>query len=115
MKRTFTRDELEELGLPDSDHTVHTEQIDERRWYSIHELIFRVEDDGPLWRVSYYEPLTELQEHDTWNDAETIEAVQVEPYEATVTKYRPVAEPKDAPIAAGAPIIPTWPTQPISY
>ena len=90
IKRTFTRDELEELGLPDSDHTIHTEQIDERRWYSIHELVFRIEDNGPLWRVNYYEPLTELQEHDTWNDQKTIGAVQVEPYEVTVTKYRPV-------------------------
>lgn len=94
IKRIFTRDELEEMGLPDDkDHTVYTEQIDERRWYSIHELVFRVEDDGPLWRVNYYEPLTELQEHDTWNDADHVEAVQVEPYEVAVTRYRPVKDP----------------------
>lgn len=91
--RTFTRDELEEMGLPDCSHTVHVEQVDERRWYrwySIHHCIFRADDDGPLWRVKYYEPLTELQEHDTWNDQETITATQVEPYTVEVIRYRPV-------------------------
>jgi len=88
--RTFTRDELEELGLPDSEYVVHTEQVDTRRWYTVHTCVFHTDEEGPLWRVKYYEPATEMQEQDTWNDETTVKAVEVEPYEVTVTKYRPI-------------------------
>lgn len=101
VTRTFTRDELEELDLPHSDHVVETEQIEERRWYTIHHCVFRIEDDGPLWRVKYYSPISELQEHDTWDDAKEITATQVEPHRVSVTKYRPVDEAR---LEAGAAI-----------
>lgn len=90
-RRVFTREELEELGLPDDkDHTVFTELHDQRRWYNIWELVFRTDEDDRLWQVFYYEPATEIQGHDTWNDASEIEATQVEAYPVEVIHYRPV-------------------------
>lgn len=95
VTRTFTRDELEELGLPDDGRTViFAEQVDTKRWATVHHCVFRAEDDGPLWRVTYYEPATEMQECDTWgygSEPDTITATQVEPYQVEVTKYRPVS------------------------
>ena len=88
-KRTFTRDELEEIGVPWEGY-VYNEQVDERRWSTVHECVFRSEDK--LWRVTYQLPATEMQECDVWFDENPVGAVQVEPYEVTVTKYRPVTE-----------------------
>jgi hypothetical protein len=100
--RTFTRDELEELGLPDdSDYVVHTEQVDTRRWYTVHTCVFHTDEEGPLWRVKYYKPATEEQECDVWDphgEPDTIQAVEVEPYQVEVTRYRPIrpVEPEPA-------------------
>jgi hypothetical protein len=98
--REFTRDELEALGIPDewdSAHPaerLHEEQIDTRRWYSVHEVVFRAPDDGKAWAVSYVQGLTESQDStDPWEyEGKTIQAIEMEPHEVTVTKWRPVGE-----------------------
>lgn len=92
IKRTFTRDELDELDIPFSRNIVHTEQIDTTRWATHHICIFRTEEDGPLWQVGYQRPATEQQECDRWYDEKVIEATQVEPHEITVVEYRPVEQ-----------------------
>lgn len=99
MKRTFTRNELEELGVPFANtHVVHDEQCGENRWSTVHKCVFQAEPNGPLWEVTYYLPATELQECDLWSyrnhgaKPETVEATQVEAYEVAVIKYRPVVE-----------------------
>lgn len=103
-KRTFTRDQLEEWGVPDDLPTqefaanypdsavqLHEEQVDSRRWVSVHALIFRAPDDGKAYRVHYEQGLTEQQDGtDPWGYADTIEAVEVEPREVTVTRWEPV-------------------------
>jgi hypothetical protein len=84
-KRTFTREQLEELEIDaGGDSVVHTELIDQRRWYDVHEAVFKYDDK--LWSVAYKVGSTEEQEQDTW-DSE-VEAVEVEPFETVVTKYR---------------------------
>ena len=85
MKRIFTRAELDAMGVPyeldcgtDCATELHEEQIDARRWVSVHELVFRAPDDGKAWRVTYERGLTEMQEDtDPWGDAATVEAVEV--------------------------------------
>lgn len=93
VTRTFTRDELEDLDVPDGDAVIYSEEVDSKRWATVHHAVFRAEDDGELWRVTYYKEGNELSEVDTWgygSSPETIEAVRVEPYQVEVTKYRPV-------------------------
>ena len=104
--RTFTADQLEEIGVPfecygepiDGFATeLHREQIDTRRWVSVHELIFRAPDDGKAYCVHYQRPLTEYQECDTWFDDNEIAAVEMEQRQVTVTKWLPVRPATPAP------------------
>jgi hypothetical protein len=104
--RTFTRDQLDALGLPDDLTTeddaavwdelaveLHREQVDTRRWVSVHELIFRAPDDGKTWRVTYEQGLTEHQDdHDPWNYDREVTAVEVEQYDQTVKAWRALDE-----------------------
>ncbi|MFD4699804.1 hypothetical protein [Streptomyces niveus] len=98
--REFTREDLEEMGIPhewDAEHPaerLHEAQIGTRRWVSIHEVIFRAPDDGKAWAVTYDRGLTESQDGtDPWGYGEqTIRAVEMEPYEVTVTKWRAVKD-----------------------
>jgi hypothetical protein len=98
--RTFTREQLDALGLPDEcgvypeyAEELHREQVDTRRWVSVHELIFRAPDDGKAWRVTYEKGLTEHQDdHDPWNYDREVTAVEVEQYDQTVKAWRPVEE-----------------------
>ena len=86
--RTFTHDELKELDLDWRDHgglIVSCESIDKARWYTLMRIVF--EHDGSLWEIFRMDPATEMQEgQDIW-DMDPVTAYQVEPYEATVTKY----------------------------
>lgn len=96
--RTFTTAQLEAMGLPDdmvdaayvaehpeytAEHPgaaveLHREYVESRRWESVNELVFRAPDDGKAYRVTYREPLTEMQESEPWNGADTVKAVEVE-------------------------------------
>lgn len=97
--REFTREQLEEMGVPyawDAEpgkeaEILHTEQIDSRRWVSIHEVVFRAPDDGRVWSVGYQEGLTEMQDGtDLWFDDDTVTADEMEAVEVTVTEWRKV-------------------------
>jgi hypothetical protein len=96
--RTFTRDQLDALDLPgawadDAPEILHREQVDSRRWVSVHELIFRAPDDGKAYRVHYEQGLTESQDGtDPWNGDRAVEAVEVEQYDQTVKAWRPIEE-----------------------
>lgn len=95
MKREFTTEFLDENDIAHGgDAVVSDEQIDSLRWAGIREIVFRHE--GKYWSVVYFQGLTEGQESG-WGYGgdiefvEAVEAVEVEPYEVAVTKYRPVA------------------------
>lgn len=89
--REFSHDELEELELDystDGAPIVECEPWDKRRWYTVMRIIF--EHDGALWRIYRMDPATEMQEgQDKWG-SDPVVATRMEPYEVTVTKYRPV-------------------------
>jgi hypothetical protein len=107
--RVFHRDQLDALGLPHDLATednarefpeaaveLHREQVDTRRWVSVHELIFRAPDNGKAYRVTYEQGLTEHQDdHDEWNYDREVTATEVKQYEATVTQWRDVDEHQD--------------------
>ncbi|MFE0326296.1 hypothetical protein ACFW08_05705 [Streptomyces sp. NPDC058960] len=96
--RQFTREQLDEWDLPsawadDAPEILHREQVDERRWTSVHELVFRAPDDGKAYRVYYEQGLTEHQDDtDPWDYERTVTADEVEPVEVTVTQWRKVAD-----------------------
>lgn len=98
ITRTFTRAELEAIGVPDkwnasgpaAEH-LHEEQIGSRRWVSVHWLVFRAPDDGKAYAVSYEQGLTESQDGtDPWNDDDEVTATAVEERQVTVTQWLPV-------------------------
>ena len=93
ITRTFTVAELEQLGAPynlPKDVEVSRTHVDDRRWSSVWELIFRY--DGKVWQVDFQTPATEHQECDTWFDEDAIVATEMEAREVTVTKWLPVEE-----------------------
>lgn len=109
--RIFTRDQADALGLPhdcvsqdsatkfpEAAVELHCEQIDTRRWVSVHRLVFRAPDDGKTYAVTYEQGLTEHQDdHDPWGYGDEITAVEYEPREVTVTRWMPVKDtPTDA-------------------
>jgi hypothetical protein len=94
--RTFTRDELDTLGvpfdLPEGDE-LHSEQIDTRRWVSVHQLIFRAPDDGKAWAITYERGLTEHQDGiDLWDEAPEVTATEMELRLDTVQQWHPVSD-----------------------
>jgi hypothetical protein len=101
--RVFTTEQLEEIGVPDElpgptgpeveglAYELHQQQIDTRRWVSVHELVFRAPDDGKAYRVSFERGLTEEQDDtDPWNGSAMIEATEVELVPVTVQRWQPV-------------------------
>jgi hypothetical protein len=90
VKREFTAEWLYET-IFDDDRVLHREVTDELRWADVVTFVF--EAFGKLWAVDYYQGSTEHQPSG-WeygcDDPDTVEAVEVEPYEVTTTKYRPV-------------------------
>ncbi|MFB7858983.1 hypothetical protein [Rhodococcus qingshengii] len=89
-KRIFTRDELDQMGVPDdmgteSDHRpgqaifVHKAWSEDSRWGSKFDLTFRAPDDGLFWQVVVEEGATEDQEDiDPFDYATEIEGQEVE-------------------------------------
>lgn len=91
ITRVITRDLAEEWAIIDGGVTeLHSERLEERRWYSIEELVFTAPDDGLPWCVTYKQGLTEMQEQDPFDDADQVTLTRMEPYEKTVTAWRPV-------------------------
>ena len=113
--RTFTRQQLEDIGIPDrwtaTDKTnaaqqMHEEQIDTRRWVSVHRLVFRAPDDGIAYEVFEERGLTENQDGtDPWNGADEIKAVEVEERPVVTRQWLPVDAPRDKGVEA---LLPAW-------
>lgn len=73
--------------LIDDFEVIDREQVDTRRWYSRHRVIFRTVGDGRFWEWRYDEPLTEIQE---WPDLyeRDLVATEVFPTSKTITVYQ---------------------------
>ncbi|WP_069883484.1 hypothetical protein [Streptomyces luteocolor] len=112
--RTFTRDQLAAMGVPDdwdaedgqqADH-LHERQVGSRRWVSVHELVFRAPDDGLAYSVHYERGLTEHQDGlDAWGYADEIQATVVEQRPVVIEKWLPVDAPADRSLDA---VLPAW-------
>lgn len=94
--RVFHRDELAAMGIPsrstasgqETAERLHGEEIERHRWHSSNYLVFRAPDDGRIWRITYLEGLTEIQEDiDPWNYESEIEAEEVAPYLISHTSW----------------------------
>jgi hypothetical protein len=99
--RVFTRDELEEMGVPHecggdegTAEELHCEIYDTTRWSNVYEFVFRAPDDGKAYRVYYDWPATEMQEGgvDLWDYENRIKAVEVEQVQVVTTEWKPVKE-----------------------
>jgi len=113
--RTFTPAQLEAVGVPDiwtatdkgnaAEH-LHEEQVDSRRWVSVHELVFRAPDDGLTYRVFYDQGLTEHQDDtDPWNGDDEIKATEVEQRPVVTQQWRDVNAPADPGLDL---VLPAW-------
>lgn len=112
--RTFTRDQLEEIGVPfelDGDDTCATELsnqlIGSERWTSVYRLVFRAPDTGLAYEVTYEVGSTEHQDGiDPWHrHGKTIPAVEVEQRPVVVQQWRPVNAPADPGLDT---VLPAW-------
>lgn len=82
--RTFTRDELDELGLPWE--LQDSEEVERHRWYTVRRGVFELE--GAHWEVEYIDPATEMQEDiDPWADAVAVIAHKVVRRPVTVERW----------------------------
>ena len=81
--RVFTRQELADLMLPSRDLTeceiVADEEIDERRWYVLRAVTFRLDGqpEGEAWRLLYKSDKGEMGDIDLWNDEAEVTATLV--------------------------------------
>ena len=86
--RTYSIDKINELTT-DKDTYVTSFTGQKLRWATEINYVFK--DQDRLWMATFCEAATEGQEH-YWREFSPgqVEAVEVEPYEKTVTRYRPV-------------------------
>lgn len=103
-KRTFTRAELDAMGLPrgwpsgssrqrrDGEaEAIHREFYDSRRWSNVWRLIFEAPDDGKFYEIFYEEGATEYQEGaDPWGDENEVTATEVELRPVVRAEWKPV-------------------------
>jgi hypothetical protein len=98
LTRTFTRQELEALGLPTylpKDRILLDEFFEEHRWSVTNRLVFRSPDDDQVYEIFYETPATEEQEGiDPWDDDPTVDATLVEQRVVFRQDWRPVGSPK---------------------
>lgn len=93
--RTFTIDELEEIGVPfdlADDIEVADEAVGSGRWNETRRILFR--HDGDIWAVRYDVGLTEEQEVEPFHRAKEgmVTATAMEQREITVTKWMPIED-----------------------
>ena len=96
--RTFTRQQLTDLGLPDRlppENVLLDEMFNEYRWEIEHRMIFRAPDDNQIYEIYYRTPTTlEGEGEDPWNDQVTVEATLVEQRTVFTTEWRPAGSPQ---------------------
>lgn len=112
--RTFTRDQLEAIGVPfelDGDDTCASELANEligsERWTHVHRLVFRAPDDGIAYQVTYEVGSTEHQDGiDPWHrHGKTISVVEVEERPIVRQEWKPVDAPRDPGLDS---VLPAW-------
>lgn len=78
-----------ELGALESAEIISDVQVDNRRWESVHRVIFKVGEK--MYQTHIRRPLTECQETENCGyHGEEQECPEVESYEKTVIDYRVV-------------------------
>ena len=96
MTRTFTRNELRNMGLPyaspEGGEIVSDVIVGHRRWEVDHELTFRLASQpaGEAWLVSYSVGATETQDQRPWEYESAIEARLVRAVEKMVTVWEEI-------------------------
>ena len=109
--RTFTRQQLDEIGVPfetDGDNTAEElarDTVDSGRWNKTIRLVFRHPADGAAYLVRYQVGLTEYQECDVWFDEDEIKAVEVEQRPVVVQQWKPVTAPASRSLDT---VLPAW-------
>jgi hypothetical protein len=112
--RHFTRQQLEEIGVPfelGGNDTCATKLSDKlvgsERWTEVHRLVFRAPDTGDAYQVDYEVGSTEHQDGiDPWHrHGKTIPAVEVEQRPAVTQQWRPVDAPADPGLDL---VLPAW-------
>jgi hypothetical protein len=112
--RHFTRQQLEEIGVPfelDGNDTCATELSDKlvgsERWTEVHRLVFRAPDTGDAYQVDYEVGSTEHQDGiDPWHrHGKTIPAVEVEQRPVVTQQWRPIDAPADPGLDL---VLPAW-------
>ncbi len=88
----LTRAEAQELLYSRTDPYLRLqveldEQVDIRRWVSVHRLIVK-DADGRFWETSYEKGLTEYQDIEPFEDDNEVSFVQVEKVPVTAYEYR---------------------------
>jgi len=89
LTRTYTVDQLEELGLP-WDNVLARFGEDEHRWYINWQIVFRDPADDTTWAVTKTEDKGDNGDLPWWycsNGPEEVEARRVEPREVTTTQW----------------------------
>lgn len=83
MRRSFTKQEIEDLDLPYNKSIVKSDEIIEvTRWSIVHQLVFK--HDNKYWRCLYREGATELQDESPFEYDDVVEATEVELKDVTV-------------------------------
>jgi hypothetical protein len=92
---TLTQEQAQGLAWDEADPewglTVESnEQIDAKRWMSVHRLIVK-DKDGRLWSADYEQGLTENQDGKPFEYDDEVTFAEVEKVPVTTYEYRPVA------------------------
>ena len=92
MTLQLTREQAQSLAWDEADPewglTVElNEQIDSRRWVSVHRLVIR-DKDGKFWAATYDQGLTEYQDSRPFEDQAEVEFCEVEKLPVTSYEYQ---------------------------
>ena len=92
MKKTFTREELLDLGLPhkcDGGKIISDTITGQRRWSTTHELIFQLagQAENEAWATSYSAGSTEEQSERPWEYEKEVDCCLVHKTEKTVVVW----------------------------
>ena len=101
-------DEIEELFYGDTYEQVTASQImDQSRWSTFYEQVFKKKSDGTLWEATWSRGSTEHQD----NGVEDVDFYEVVPKEVTITIYeRKHPLPERTAVSAAPALPPETPT-----
>ena len=103
MKRTFDRELLLEIldnGIVNDGFVVYQTKVNKiyehGRWLIKYTFVFWTSNDNKYWSTPYSIGATENQEQGPWDNMAIVTAIQVEPYDVTITKYKAVVDEKNS-------------------